>query len=337
MANSPRLALPLIADGQASAYIPHNNALSFLDAFVGMRALDSGLNTPPGSPVDGDTYILGTSPTGAWSGQASKIAIYASGWNFFTPKSGLVCLVTDESSFTYYDGSEWIDFPTNRHDYRTFTISDEFGNSTAFGNLVTRFQNGTGATTNSVEPDSTYGQNRVGLVSAGTGSTNAGRAGLGGNIVRICLGQGKIEMEWDVYVPVLSTAGERFIVAVGLGDGNASDAPANHVLLKYTDNVNSGAWYISASDNSSVSTTNGSVAAIAAATWYRVKMVINDAGTSVTFYVNEVSAGTHATNIPTASGRAVDVLGGIFKTAGTTTRLVVMDRYWMRFRRSTPI
>lgn len=46
--------------------------------------------TPPGSPTDGDAYVVAASATGAWSGQDDAIAIWDAdesppAWNFVTP------------------------------------------------------------------------------------------------------------------------------------------------------------------------------------------------------------------------------------------------------------
>lgn len=46
-------------------------------------------NAPPGSPSDGVQYIIGSSPTGAWAGNAAKLAIYyGSAWIVVTPADG---------------------------------------------------------------------------------------------------------------------------------------------------------------------------------------------------------------------------------------------------------
>lgn len=53
--------------------------------------LDVDLATPPGSPADGDTYVVGTSATGAWTGQDGNLAAYrgaTSAWVFFAPQAG---------------------------------------------------------------------------------------------------------------------------------------------------------------------------------------------------------------------------------------------------------
>lgn len=49
-----------------------------------------GTNTPPGSPAANETYIVGTSPTGAWVGSENKIASYISATWTFLPASGAI-------------------------------------------------------------------------------------------------------------------------------------------------------------------------------------------------------------------------------------------------------
>lgn len=81
MTTSPILGLPFIAQQQATPEVTHNEALTMLAALLyGATALQ---NAPPGSPSAGDSYICGTSPTGAWAGKANCIAVYTSGgWRF---------------------------------------------------------------------------------------------------------------------------------------------------------------------------------------------------------------------------------------------------------------
>lgn len=81
--SSPDLGLPFIASQQAQPEVTHNTALMLLQALAN-GVIGVGSNTPPGSPVDGDAYIIGASPTGAWAGRANAVAIYLGGW-FFLP------------------------------------------------------------------------------------------------------------------------------------------------------------------------------------------------------------------------------------------------------------
>lgn len=62
MSQSPRLGLPYLVSGQAQKEVTHNDALNGLDFLVQLNVLDRDLNTPPASPTEGDTYIIGPSP-----------------------------------------------------------------------------------------------------------------------------------------------------------------------------------------------------------------------------------------------------------------------------------
>lgn len=83
-----KLALPYYTDGQTAPQATLSEQLNALDAAAVPKTLTWQSNTPPGSPADGDIHLTGSSPTGAWSGQAGKIALYYSGWKFYTPLSG---------------------------------------------------------------------------------------------------------------------------------------------------------------------------------------------------------------------------------------------------------
>lgn len=86
---SPRLSLPYIQPAQAQKHVTHNEALRLLDMLAQLSVLAFDADTPPGIATQGDTYALGASPSGAWSGQAGMLAIYTDGtWTFVTPQDG---------------------------------------------------------------------------------------------------------------------------------------------------------------------------------------------------------------------------------------------------------
>jgi len=65
------------------------------------------VNTPTVSTA-GTRYVVGTSPTGDFSGQAKKIAWRdASQWHFDTPEEGWRVYVKEEGKDYWYDGSVW--------------------------------------------------------------------------------------------------------------------------------------------------------------------------------------------------------------------------------------
>jgi len=70
MGNTTNLSISLVAQNQAQKEVTVNEALSIIDAVLNRGAVHNGTNTPPVSPAEGDLYIIGGSPTGAWSGKA---------------------------------------------------------------------------------------------------------------------------------------------------------------------------------------------------------------------------------------------------------------------------
>jgi len=62
------------------------------DAIIKNPIITFQLDTPPGSPSEGDAYIIGNAPTGVWAGRAKDHALYLGGqWNYTTPKNGSFC------------------------------------------------------------------------------------------------------------------------------------------------------------------------------------------------------------------------------------------------------
>jgi len=109
MADTPRLDFPYIAQSQAQKEVTHNEALDRLDALVQTTAIDRDLNAPPGSPVEGDVYIVGTAPTGAWAGRAKDITEYIGAtWKFYDPDEGWISYLKDENMLVVYDGANWV-------------------------------------------------------------------------------------------------------------------------------------------------------------------------------------------------------------------------------------
>lgn len=103
---SARLALPLLAAGQAQKEMTVNEALTRLDIVVQASAAAGGLNQPPASPAAGQSWIVGANPTGDWSDHVDAIAGWTEdGWRFVAPKEGLAVWVETEGvAWRYTDG-----------------------------------------------------------------------------------------------------------------------------------------------------------------------------------------------------------------------------------------
>lgn len=81
-----------------------------IDGLVMPNAKGYLTNTPPGSPANGDLYIIGAAPTGAWAGQGGKVTRYstvAAAWEFFTPKNGWMIQANSARESYRYTGSAW--------------------------------------------------------------------------------------------------------------------------------------------------------------------------------------------------------------------------------------
>jgi len=103
------LLLPYILAAQAQKHVTHNEALRLLDGLVQLSVLDQDLTAPPGSPTDGDRYIVASGATGAWTGWDLNVALWTDGaWLRLPPRTGWRAWVEDEGLLQVYDGSVWI-------------------------------------------------------------------------------------------------------------------------------------------------------------------------------------------------------------------------------------
>jgi hypothetical protein len=108
MATSPKLVGTLLTTNQANAEATVNTFLKLLEAFTPQPAVEDVTNTPPGSPNEGDVYMVSATATGAWTGEEGNFAVYLdSAWFFVIPKEGMTRYVKDTNAHDKYDGSTW--------------------------------------------------------------------------------------------------------------------------------------------------------------------------------------------------------------------------------------
>ncbi|MDF2810399.1 MAG: hypothetical protein K0S56_1430 [Microvirga sp.] len=70
-----------------------------------------GANIPPGSPVTNDMYVVGTTPTGAWSGQANNLAQWTgSAWLFTAADHGMSVVSVATGVLSIWNGSAWLPY-----------------------------------------------------------------------------------------------------------------------------------------------------------------------------------------------------------------------------------
>lgn len=108
MATTTHTGITLVDQSQAQKEVTVNQGFTRIDALLNSGAKSRTTNTPPGSPASGDLYIVGSSPTGAWSGQAAKLAYYDQIWRFIAPNEGMSLWVNDEDLIYSYNGTAWV-------------------------------------------------------------------------------------------------------------------------------------------------------------------------------------------------------------------------------------
>ncbi len=223
MADTPNLVLPYLAANQSQKHVTVNEALRRLDALVQITVQSAALAAPPGSPVEGQRWILPASPTGAWAGHAGQIAAWQDGaWAFYAPLdgwtaidistdtlllynagtgiwTGLITGVFSDAVFTLQDDID----PTKQARFqiagfttgatRVFTLPDVSSSVAVLSGVAQTFQNTTTFSATSITVGSSAAASTLGI---GTGATtsgvtkavNLGTAGLSGSITHVTIG-----------------------------------------------------------------------------------------------------------------------------------------------------
>lgn len=115
MSTTPLLGITELEANQAQPEVVINEALRKLEAMSPLQAHDKDLTAPPGSPADGDRYIVPAAATGDWIDHTNQIALNINGiWHFLEPIAGWVCYVEDEDlyyQFTPGSPTGWVAMP----------------------------------------------------------------------------------------------------------------------------------------------------------------------------------------------------------------------------------
>jgi len=184
--------------------------------------------------------------------------------------------------------------------------------------------------------------NRIGLVKLSTGTNASGQAriatGTGTLLQTMSLGGGRIVFETAVNPYILPSAAERYSVLSGFSTTNNNVSISNGVLFVYdssgvvTGSTASPNWQV-CTDSANTRTFSNTGVAVTANTWYNLKIIVNAAGTSVDFYINDALVKTETRTIPILP---VGMMTQIFKGGGTTARTLHVDyiRYKQKFTTS---
>ena len=105
---SVRLGLPLLQSGQAQKELSHNEALTLLDFAVQPVVEAVGVNAPPAAPVAGAGWVVGTTPSGAWTGQAQALAGWSeAGWRFVAARDGIAAWSLADGAIARFSDGTW--------------------------------------------------------------------------------------------------------------------------------------------------------------------------------------------------------------------------------------
>lgn len=108
MAETYQFSLPLVAAAQAQKHVTVNDALSRLDAVAQLRVVSTAVATPPGSPVDGQAYVVAAAATGVWAGHEGEVAVFLNGgWVFIVPLEGWSAWDEASGERLLFDGQDW--------------------------------------------------------------------------------------------------------------------------------------------------------------------------------------------------------------------------------------
>jgi len=89
--------------------------LRAIDALLLGNVVNLTTSAPPGSPANGDAYVVKATGTGAWAGQDNAIAIWTTDdpanpsgvWDFYPAARGMIVCNTADSSLYFYNGTAW--------------------------------------------------------------------------------------------------------------------------------------------------------------------------------------------------------------------------------------
>ena len=105
MSTEPITGLTYQDAGSLQTDALQNAELNYYGAWLNCVVKSVGDTAPPGSPADGDRYIVGASATGAWATHDDTLAAYRDGWQFYSPIEGVTVRNLDDASDWIFEGS----------------------------------------------------------------------------------------------------------------------------------------------------------------------------------------------------------------------------------------
>jgi len=86
-----------------------NDGTTTLAVMMQLHVKSRTTTTAPGSPAEGDAYIVPSGSSGYTGASTKDVAFYSNGWATQTPKEGWRAYVEDEDTWVVYDGTNWVE------------------------------------------------------------------------------------------------------------------------------------------------------------------------------------------------------------------------------------
>lgn len=166
--------------------------------------------------------------------------------------------------------------------------------------------------------------NKMGIRRITSGTDTTGIGTIASSPIVIEPANGTLLFESLVRIPLVSDGTETFTTRVGFY--NTIAGITDQICFRYTHSVNTGKFQ-AVTMKATTETAQDTLQTVVADTWYKLRVEVNAAATSATFYINDVLTNTIATNIPNTSTNIFGFGAGIFKSAGTTARTLDVDYY----------
>lgn len=154
-----------------------------------------------------------------------------------------------------------------------------------------------------------------------TGTTTTGLAHVLGHGAAFRFGSSAFTNEWRVRFDFLPTT-EAYSARIGFDDVTTTEDGLDAVMFRFTA-ADTHLVCVARSNGSETTATTSTV--IVVSTWYRLRIVVNAAGTSATFTINDADTQTISSNVPNGAGRETGLCASILKSAGTTGESISID------------
>lgn len=253
-----------------------------------------------------------------------------------SPAQGLLAYSTDENFLYYYDTTwGWVsDNLFYKKKYEDEALAPFLSSATVAGSgfLLASTTGGTFAWVNALRNGASRMSTSTSATARVSWVSDASTANGFGNAI------GRIYFETSVNIATLSTAGEAYSLAIGFSANTTVPTLTNGSHFLYdTQGVATGAaastnWQVGNAALGVRSYTTTGIT-VAAATYYKLGIMINPNATQIDYYINDTLVKSETTNIPLT-------LGGVYllllKSNGTTARTVDIDYVYYRIKFTTP-